>query len=542
MATYFNNFDSIDTSNSIPHKRENINSIYENRGMIGLETYFGRTPIVLDTIEAFNKIQELLPSKGKIDSENAKNIKLILDDLGKLMATEFNVDSVTIGLDSNDNACAYPLVLGKRKDRKNATKIEETATGYRFTNNENIKFIIVIGIPRFLGDLVTGEHVAAECFHEIGHQFQLCEDMGGVRFNISIMHLRTITDHFVSLLHGIMTSLDPHLILNLFMVVVNFLRLDKLFGRMNTSINRTLLAKEIDNGTTETLKRSIKRKEKNITESVHSYIHQLLITIPIIGPVYGLTIGGERFLKGVIGFPYTALRKKHEKFADQFAIKYGLGTSLSETFVQELSSTDNGTKSLAIVNKIPGIRALVQLNSLFVYTCTTASVGYPSDRKRILLTYKNILKEINDPNIPPDLKASAIEELKQVKEVYDMYINTKTQKEHQQYARAFVYSISRFFLRIKLPTVVKDSKDNPDNLSKVVTKDNATVIKEKPNFMFIKLFNSVRESFSDTFGKRSTSTESLDIFNEVECSIEEISICKDIPQTSKSSRFPIFEI
>jgi len=81
-----------------------------------------------------------------------------------------------------------------------------------------------------------------------------------------------------------------------------------------------------------------------------------------------------------------------------------------------------------------------------------------------------------------------------------------------------------------------------DNLSKVVTKDNATVIKEKPNFMFIKLFNSVRESFSDTFGKRSTSTESLDIFNEVECSIEEISICKDIPQTSKSSRFPIFEI
>ncbi len=542
MATYFNDFSSIDTSNIKPFVRENVNSIYENRGMIGLEAYFGRTPIVLTTIEAYDKIIDLLPTKGKIDAQSGKAIKDILKKLGEDLAIEFNVESVTIGLDSDDNACAYPLIIGKRKDTKNITKIKETATGYRFTQSEGVHFILIIGIPKFLGEHVTGEHVTAVTYHELGHQFQLCEDMNAVRHNINVYKLRALTDHLVTFIRGVIISLNPNLIINLFMVLIDFLRLDKLFGKMKLKYDRKGLADEVKEGTNEVLKKSIKTPRKSIGESITNYIHQLITTIPLIGVVYGVTVD-SRINKGVIGFPYTSLRRKHEEFADRFATKYGLGSILTESFKEDISSLNNGTNALKTLNKIPGYRALAQLNALFVTTCTVAACGYPSDRVRILLTYKAILKEINDPNIPPHLKASAIEELRLIKEVYDEYINTKTQKEHKQYARAFVYSISRFFLRIKVPQVLKETNGDPEKLHKVVTVENATTIKEKPNFMFMKLFNCVKESFGDTFGNKSISTETLNMFESIECSVEEVSIatCHN-DELSKVSRFPIFDI
>lgn len=114
-----------------------------------------------------------------------------------------------------------------------------------------------------------------------------------------------------------------------------------------------------------------------------------------------------------------------EVFADSFAVAYGYGPELS-SFLKKLGTTVEIDYNVMMNTPLAPIYE-VSLITYEVMRDIFCLDPHPSDQRRILNTIEKLEREINGGKLPPELKKSALADLKHTKKVYESFLKAETQ-------------------------------------------------------------------------------------------------------------------
>ncbi len=149
------------------------------------ESYFGRNPFVINLINHFKRIREIMhPYVGRtVDSDLKINLAKELESLQEKSRKHFGIEDISIVISSFYTMTSRPVYVGKIDLEKYAkygdtkAQLEEYVRvrvgpdGLHFVHPEGKFHIVNIGVMYFTNDRFTPEMVAALFLHEIGHDF-----------------------------------------------------------------------------------------------------------------------------------------------------------------------------------------------------------------------------------------------------------------------------------------------------------------------------------------------------------------------------------
>ena len=123
-------------------------------------------------------------------------------------------------------------------------------------------------------------------------------------------------------------------------------------------------------------------------------------------------------VKMVLSSPMQPIfRYNMEKYADNFATDYGYGQEVAT--IQAKFEFDKQTLRHFAENNNTPIGLFYQLDSTLYSIVASIVSGYPSDQNRIRSALTRMEKSVNDPNLPPKLKAELQAEIKETRDWYE---------------------------------------------------------------------------------------------------------------------------
>lgn len=445
-------------------------SVYESLKNINFEAYFGKTPFVEESINYIHTIRDILKSvSGKISQAQKESIQKELKEWSDLVSKEFNVESTYIGVENVYNAYAYPMCVGSRKEVKRASnvKIQETSTGYKFTESKGISIIACIGLKLLCDSDLSDEIICAVIFHEFGHGFQQYENLSVIKaksFEIYAAFCASIKYFIYDIAH-----------LKIFDIVTAPLKLlCDLFTGFSFSRSRNSFEKELVENSEKTLKEIRGSKNSNVSiSSVRTSggglwycIQSLLSVIFRYLPIPGVS----SFMLAVINDPlclpdmilrgkYFKQKKQNENFADSFATKYGLGVDLS-SFMETLydSQFEDATK-------IPILRSIEQFNVCGAISMLSIIDDHPTYRMRIKNMYDTLQKElVNNKDLPQVMRENIQIELSEIEEMYSEMIDPSVNVKNKKFGLGLYMWCVNLFASMK-----RDSVENNPSKETIVS-------------------------------------------------------------------------
>jgi Zn-dependent protease with chaperone function len=432
-------------------------SAYDAIKVVTMESYFGKVQIVEDTISYIHRIRELLPKNGKIPDSEKETIRGILSKWGDKIASHFNSETAYVGLESCYNAYAVSFMTGSAAEKKAAdnNKLVETPTGYRYASSDNMHIIMMLGIKLLTDPKLSDESIAAIMFHEIGHGFQQfgVQSVPKQRANFIIKNLMGQVKDFV--IHAIS--------FNVFGMIMNIIDTIKwIFSGFGLRGNKKDEIKSAVTITDDSLKRTrmknnvavINENDGNepvwIIVNILGLIQYLLTTIISWIPVPGITsfvitlIYDPLYLVDLCARGWLYKKNKEcELFADNFAMKYGLGVAESQFFYNMYTNSEPQT------TEFPLLRMISAFNMMGTMSMLSALEEHPSNRVRIAKLYEGLEKEINDRNLDPKLKQKMKSDLAAIKAQYNDLISPVKNFKEGRRGQAVVWLFIRIFVKLK---------------------------------------------------------------------------------------------
>jgi hypothetical protein len=429
------------------------------------ESYFGKKPIVENSIQHVKDIRSLLPKKnGYIPQDAKQKILDILTLWGKELSTEFNVEETCFGLENIYNAAAIPLFCGNSIQFKaaNEVKIIESSQGYRFEKKDNLFFIMILGI-RFLTDTkLTDETIVAILFHEIGHGFQQYKNE-----TLKKQKTDTIVFNTVGLIKSFLYSVATFQIMDA--ISTAFSLITASFTKFGIGKDRNNYMSEITSDTSTTLTDTEFKDGKAVKEDTSKMINPLTAIILGVQSVLGFIVsiipipGIASFLRVIVYDPlflldlavrgaYFSRQKRNEYFADAFATAYGLGGDLSNLSASLYEMANNDICDIPVVNVI------VQFNILGSVSMLMALDDHPTHQQRIRATYDYLEKELNtNKTLTPVMRKKVLEDLNHVKKLYNDMISPYQNIKNGRIGQGILWFCLGVF--VKLKSTAKDAAD-----------------------------------------------------------------------------------
>lgn len=466
---------------------------YSDLNQVSLEAYFGKLPIVVNSIAYVRKIRDILPEKGKLDTSQKEEIKKLLKSWGNELTEHFNVSETHIALENIYNAYAYGMTVGNSKEFNAAknNKIVEDANGYRFQNKDNMYLVITIGIPLLTDTKLTDETVAAILFHEIGHGFQQQTVQTLTKARMSTMY-----SSFVGTIKELVYQIASlHFINALYLICVLPIEIVTGFGLRKSRKNAI---KDGINETDVALNKVNKKPNESFNIGVQesmwlfsvlvSLIQSLLMMIVSIIPLPGISSIAMTLIADplypidlILRGAYFATGKKNEYFADAFAAKYGLGLDIAKFSYRayELESESG-------IN-IPIITAIYQFNHMGMAYMIHAMDPHPTDRKRIRSVRDSIEKELlNNPDLPENMKKDMKAEITEIDALYNTLINPGENIKNGRQGQAIVYLLFGLFFKLKSGIKSAAELSAPIVMNKVgVAAAYMTTLKARPDLVAV---------------------------------------------------------
>jgi hypothetical protein len=401
---------------------------YEKINSASMESYFGKRPIVEDSIKHVRDLRSLLPKKdGALSNETKQKMKDILNIWAGEISNEFNVTESCIGLENIYNAYAYPMLIGNSTQFKSASevKIIESSAGYKFEKKDNLYIIIAIGLQLLTDTKLTDETIVSIIFHEIGHGFQqykndsLQKQRNDMEFSSVV---RSVKEFFY--------TLGSIQIINAGVYIFQMVR--NIFTRFNLGKDRTTYIDSTNADTNKTLD-DAQFKNGKIAETANNtgIINPLTSIILIFQHILGFVVsilpvpGIASFLHVIVYDPlylldlavrgeYFKRKKRDEYFADAFSAAYGLGGSIAELNKHFYEKTNKD------ICDIPIVKVIAQFNVLGSVTIMMALDPHPTDRQRIKAAYEYLEKEVtSNKTLTPELRKNLLGDLVRIENAYN---------------------------------------------------------------------------------------------------------------------------
>jgi len=347
------------------------------------ETYYGKSKEFIKIENELKKIidivkqeenKSIFTARTDLDNSSAnKNIEKILTDFFKVKYIRINWS------DNSPNAytrvTSLPLMyLTNNKNLKENKK---------FINNELKIYIFLTTTLISFCDLDEKE-ILAIILHEIGHNFTITPF-----YLMSLLPLLVIAPFSYFFLPSLQIALSEFTIFtnNLFK---NFL--PSLYN-MTSSI----------------------RKFLNNTSGLRIVSPNELMTLIILIPSYLFQMGTGYY---------------EEKFSDTFAASFGYGKDLSSA----LYKLTNQKKSLynKIIVETPIINLVADFYKIMIDCVISFIDPHPNVQTRIVVMIDKLKRDLDDPNIPKDLKIELKNNIKYIEEYYNkFYLNDPYTKKHK---------------------------------------------------------------------------------------------------------------
>ena len=462
------------------------------------EAYFGLTnSFSQEMINYVNKLREELrnllggnwrdEAKTAIVIKNAfssnkttEGLSKIVDDMGKCIARNCNVEKCYIGLFNDINAHTLPLAfdssilfssMSEAVYQKNGNyyvnsklirtdkdiqsqlfKLDDIVInkdGYKFKEAKGKVFIINLGVPLIVDNDFesTTEEECSIIFHEIGHNFQ--QILRGsnqmlidyyIRAHMMTFSNRKFYDLLGMLEHSIihtqlkkiLDSIDTSFKTR-FSIIKTLLFCNVLINKDGTIVSRDNL------GTTEraNLERIIEAAKENNTLVRLSFITKFInVVAKTISKTIGLVFIPIKYaydtaLRNDLDKDYHELiktQKSYEQFADTFAVAYGFGAYSGKFFIriQELLNKAKDTGSyvshLSILNYIPVLSKIDSFNELLRRRMELQIRGYDEDHVRIAQIHATLDHELTtNKDLSSKDKQEIIEHMEIVKQDYENF-------------------------------------------------------------------------------------------------------------------------
>ena len=482
------------------------------------EVYFNKTTsLELVLTNLVSDLRALYNDFFKVDysmikSNNTKYAAIIEGAIKKYerqFANAVNAEKVVIGLTTETNASAFPMVwddrliseniekIGSERitfDKKFAASLEDvmaTDDGFKFRDKKGKIIIILLGLGLFNLDITDEEYVGL-IIHEWGH----CIEQILLNVNATIYcdyKRQMITDlveifDFIGLkyLHvdpgrvftGFVTAL-PKLFIHFFDHKKGLKKIEKeskgdqqlagelLAKKVMAEFDRKEIVEDALYTRAYTINKILKSKPKDIKKSFFKIIFAPVVylfkSIGALGWLFFLPFRAILDPRNkIVNFNKRFLKKelRYEQFADYVATAYGYGQYQSAVLRKSATKGKQDGKELYLLNFLHYV-PLVNLLIAYANNCDTKANsllnGYPSSIERMEAMYKSLEYELQtNKDLSETVKNAIRKDMEAIKEEHEAYKRKKG-------ARFFV---SRIFYKITRRSIekVKDTSNIKENV------------------------------------------------------------------------------
>lgn len=487
---------------------------------VNTEAYFGKIPMISFLVSEIEKIKKVFQKKLNmvLEDSDRKQITSHVEKIENMMATHFNVESVTIEITEGFDVGCIPVSFGKidlkpyeNLGRKEAldefSKIIVDNSGLRYKNKENKHIIISVGYLIFSNSEMKAEYISAMLIHEIGHsffQYSTKCSIGTQRLLEKLSVLQNVSMRIFSLVNlfrsqfakngdkikkaidffkddtitpswakqpGNMDGVNAGwkglggFFVNFIFIFAGIIKTINRFWKFITT-DKSQMSGDIRKTRDSLLAGTyIIEKDDDFVLVFTTFLWQvfdiffdiLLMSASI--PAYMMQVFVGSFL--TLG---VHVNRISEYNADAISAAYGLGPETAKALIMMRKVTGKEAYEkdgmLRIVRKIPVLRIILQMPFLTLNAIVASTGGYPSERARIRKLYSDIQKELKTTTLSPELRKCAMEELAKLESIYTEYIDPKKNTETENHARSFMYFIFRFVISLK-KMGVDVTKDTP---------------------------------------------------------------------------------
>ena len=177
------------------------------------------------------------------------------------------------------------------------------------------------------------------------------------------------------------------------------------------------------------------------------------------------TIGIANLIKNPILIIYRIIQPRNifgygaEKYADSFATAYGYGNDLSTA----MAKTDkrSGLLGIEAIRKVPVVNVMYNFAEVCIDIISMPTDPHPKSAVRILAQLKKLKRELDDPDVPENLKNELREQIAEQEEI----IKNFTDKDYvENEGRIFSVIWNKFLID------VTDGKLDPRELMELVAR------------------------------------------------------------------------
>lgn len=351
-----------------------------------LESYHGQTTNIKKAQLAVDKIHKKIldgMKTGKLEFEKENK------ELEKSLCKEFNTRKIHITWITDGDLNAYTM-----KTRNYSTE------RWRIKNKDkNIPFITSISsAPNKLspiGDIFifintglisvlefTPREIMGVILHEMGHQINMTPYKAAEEtyFTISTLGANLVITPLIGNAYATMTSLMHNTLQKYFPQVAN------VYHQVGSFLNNYTVSKT-----------SIIQVAKNIPKMIMK------------GPMAFLNYGEERMADAIVSdYGYAPeLITSHQKFETMY------GKDINK-----------------VINSIPVVNAVYSANRLLIHLLCTIVDEHPNSQTRVTQSIKRLERDLQDPNLPPQLKKELTKDLNRAKKVYENDYLSKNAKDY----------------------------------------------------------------------------------------------------------------
>ena len=126
--------------------------------------------------------------------------------------------------------------------------------------------------------------------------------------------------------------------------------------------------------------------------------------------------------------PMAFLNYGEERMADAIVADYGYAPELISS--QQKFETMYGKDLNKFINKIPVVNAVYSANRLLLNSLMSIVDEHPNSQTRLTQSIKRLERDLQDPNLPPQLKKELMKDLEKAKKVYENDYLSKNAKDY----------------------------------------------------------------------------------------------------------------
>lgn len=126
--------------------------------------------------------------------------------------------------------------------------------------------------------------------------------------------------------------------------------------------------------------------------------------------------------------PVAFITYGEERMADAIVADYGYAPELIST--HQKFETLYGKDINKVINKVPIVNAIYSANKLLLNLLLSIMDEHPNAQTRVSQSIKRLERDLQDPNLPPQLKKELLKDLDRAKKVYENDYLSKNAKDY----------------------------------------------------------------------------------------------------------------